>query len=121
VASHVWDFVESLHQAQLYAGVLFGFTERAAPAGSPGIQRLGTQEDADGKGCFAVGGHIEDEFCGGCFRITVERRPLTDKIVLVNVSRLAGVGFDSANSHAAYRSVGLSRSMAAAVSELTGE
>src|ERR1039457_6335022 len=99
MVEHVGDFIEGLHQAQLHRGVLFRLAEGAAPARRPRGERLGMQKDTDRENCLAVRGHIEDELGGGSFGIAVERRPLADEVVLVNVAGLPGIGFDAADGH----------------------
>jgi len=99
VLQHVRDFVEGLHQAQLYGRVLFGLAKNATTLDGVFIKYTGRKEDADGKDSLAVGADVEDELGGGRERVVGQGVALADEIVLVHKACLRRIGFDPTNGH----------------------
>ena len=120
MVEHIRNLVETLQQPKLHSCVLFRLGEVASANGRPVIESLRREEDADGEGCLAVGGYVEDVFRGGSLWIVRQSRALAHKVVLINEARLGGVGLERRMDMRS-TSVGRSRRIAAEVSELTGE
>src|SRR4029077_11004201 len=97
----VFDLIECLEQPHLDRAVLFRFAESAGVTCRPLFRGFPWQEDAYRERRLAIRGDVEYVFSNGALRRVVHRRALSHKVILVNVSLSAGIGFHAANGHRA--------------------